>query len=206
MALSRCGDGVSVDALLRRARRDSDPVGRGPVISGEYTWPVRMVWLLMALAFFAAGVAKIRFSGLQWVTSDTLAIFLIHNNYHVINLDPLTTWGLYLAQHPWLCRALAAGTIGVEVGFPLALVSPGARRLLVPATLLLQIMIRVVLGPSFVQFMLCYLFWVPWDRVAGWLAARLRQERKLTIFVPAVAALAEVAKRWPVSAGEKEKA
>ncbi len=54
-----------------------------------------------------------------------------------------------------------------ELGYPLALVSRRARRLLVPSVLLMQVGIRVVLGPSFVTWMLCNVFWVPWDRFVG---------------------------------------
>ena len=38
-----------------------------------------------------------------------------------------------------------------------------ARRLVVPGVLLMQIGIRILLGPSFVTWMLCNVFWVPWD-------------------------------------------
>jgi hypothetical protein len=168
MALSRCGDSGSVDALVRTVRRGADPAGKHPELSGEYTWPVRMVWVMMALIFFAAGVAKLRHSGLGWVSS--LEIFLVQNQYHV-TYDPLTSWGLHLAQNGWLCRVLAAGTLVIEVGFPLALCSCGIRWIVVPASLLMLIGIRLLLGPAFERFMIGYLFWVPWDRVANAFAA-----------------------------------
>jgi hypothetical protein len=37
----------------------------------------------------------------------------------------------------------------------------------------LLIGIRLTMGPTFPQFVLCHLFWVPWDRVAAALARRL---------------------------------
>src|SRR5207249_2194720 len=92
------------------------------------------------------------------------------------NDDPLTSWGLSVAQHGWLCRLLAAVTIAIEVGFPLALISRRARWILVPAELGMQIGIRVLMGPSFEQFVICYLFWVPWDRVGSELAAQRHRE------------------------------
>jgi hypothetical protein len=166
LALSRCGDAVSLDRLIRR-RRDPDSRPDGPPRSGEYTWPVRMVWVVMALVFFAAGLAKLRHSGLVWVTSDNLAIMMIQNNYAKVRTDPLTMWGLVLARHGWLCRALAGATLAVELGYPLALVSRRARWLFVPASCLMVVGIRLVLGPAFEQFLVCSLFWVPWDRLVG---------------------------------------
>lgn len=160
LALSYCGAGWSMDRLIHRWRGSaaSPPY---PAVSGEYTWPVRAVWVVMALVFFAAGVAKLRHGGLAWVTSDTLAIMLVEAHYQVGRIDP-TSLGLYIAQYGWLCHALAAATIILETSFPLALVSHWARRFLVPAVLGLQIGIRVCLGPSFEQYLFCYVFWAPW--------------------------------------------
>jgi vitamin K-dependent gamma-carboxylase-like protein len=56
LACSKAGDGCSIDVLLN---------GRGDVrASGEYTWPVRTMWVAMSLVFFAAGLAKLRYGGL----------------------------------------------------------------------------------------------------------------------------------------------
>jgi hypothetical protein len=165
MALSRCGDGWSVDRLLRTALSTDGPVAKNPLLSGEYTWPVRTVWLILALIFFAAGASKLRHSGLEWVFSDYLQILLIQYNYHLANADPLTSWGPAVAQHSRLTRLLAGATIGIEVGYPLALFSRSARWLLVPGGVLSLLGIRVLMGPTFEPLMLCSLFWVPWDRV-----------------------------------------
>src|SRR3954462_8604121 len=54
LTVARSGDGVSIDALRRRTR---------PAPSGEYRWPVRLVWVTMATVFFAAGLSKLRHSG-----------------------------------------------------------------------------------------------------------------------------------------------
>jgi hypothetical protein len=163
LALSRCGDALSLDRLLARARRGA--ALPPPTPSGEYTWPIRAIWLLMALVFFGAGVSKLATSGLAWIFSDTMAIFLVQHQYHFGNAVPLTSFGLVLARHAWLCRLLAAATIVCEAGYPLALVSRRARVVLVPGMLLMQLGIRVLLGPTFFAMMACNVFWVPWDRL-----------------------------------------
>jgi len=164
MALSRCGDGCSVDRLIWRGRQGTVPSAKHAAMSGEYTWPVRTVWLILALIFFGAGVSKIGRSGIEWVISDNLAILLIQSNYHIANVDPLTSWGLNLAQYGWICRLLAAATIAFEVGYPLTLFSRGARWIIVPVVFSIQVGIRVLMGPSFYEFMICNLFWIKWDR------------------------------------------
>jgi len=165
LALSRCGDAISLDRLLLRGGR-----GRTPAPSGEYTWPIRIVWAAMACAFFGAGVSKLRHAGLDWIASDRLAIFLVRSNYPLVRSadQPMLDWGLWIASHRWLSRALALGTVVVETLFPLALVSRRLRPVLVGAALAMQVGIQFVMGPDFDIFIWSYLFWVPWDRVAAW--------------------------------------
>jgi hypothetical protein len=158
MAVARCGDAWSLDRWLWSKRDDVVP-------SGEYWWPVRLVWLTMSLVFFASGVAKLRTSGLAWVFSDNLAITLVQNQYHRAHSDPLVSWGLALAQHARWCQTLAAITVLSELSAPLAVVSGWARAVVVPVLFAIQVGIRVVLGPSFDQLMICYIFWVPWNRL-----------------------------------------
>ena len=166
MALSRCGDGFSLDRLIQAGRAGTRSYRLTPA-SGEYTWPVRVVWLMFALIFFAAGAAKLRYSGSEWFLSDSFAIMLIQARYRTDDVSPLTTWGLHLAQFGWLCRVLAAATVALEFGYPLALVSRRARWVIVPAVLSMQIGIRLIVGPSFNQFIICNLFWVRWDRLTA---------------------------------------
>jgi hypothetical protein len=116
----------------------------------------------MSIIFFGAGISKLRHSGIEWVTSDNMAILLIEFNYRT---SPLTSWGLYVAQHSWLCHLLAASTIVLEVGYPLALFSRRARWVVVSGMALIQIGIILLMGPGFRRFLICYLFWIPWDRV-----------------------------------------
>ena len=169
MALSRCGDAYSIDRLIWKSRQRSNLSVQRPRMSGEYTWPVRTVWLMFALIFFAAGVAKLRLSGLEWIFSDHLAISLVEAPYHIHNVDPLVPWGLFLAQHVWLTRLLAAGTIILEVSYPVTLFSHRVRWVIVPSVFLMLVGIRLLLGPTFDHYLICHLFWVPCDRIRLWL-------------------------------------
>jgi hypothetical protein len=157
LALSRAGDAWSIDALL---------AGRGgiraPADGSEYTWPIRFVQVAMAAIFFAAGISKLRHSGVEWIFSDNLALLLRRQQYHISDGEPLTRWGIAVARHAWMARGLALASVSIEILFPLALVSAHARAVLVPAGLAMLVGIRALMGPTFEQFMLCYVFWVPW--------------------------------------------
>lgn len=179
-ALSRAGRAWSIDALLAAARNGSADV---PPPSGEYTWPIRFVWVATALIFCAAGIAKLRHSGLEWIFSDNLALLLRRQQYRISDGEPWTSWGLLVASSPWLAQAMAAVAMTVEVCFALALFSRVARRLLVPSALLFLIGIRALMGPTFEQFIICFVFWVPWSEVTLAVRSRLgERESRLVIY------------------------
>jgi len=172
LALSRCGAAWSLDALIADRRNP----WRARPMSGEYRWPIRMVWLLMCLIFFAAGASKLLRSGHAWITSDHMRYTLILA--HHVYPRPSTDLALYVARYPLLCHAMAAGTIALELGFPLALVLGRARFPIVAATLLMQLGIGLLLGVWFLTFIVLYPFWVPWDRLGGWATALLTQHTR----------------------------
>ena len=175
MAMARCGDRLSVDRWLatRRDRAAGPPPLPRP--SGEYTWPIRLVWVLMAMMYGGSGFAKLRMSGLAWLTSDHLARLLLQQHYGV---EPplLGIWGLAIAASPHLHHGLAAATLGVELAFPLALLSARVRCVLVPAAYLMHVGIYLLVGVNFLGLVVLYAFWVPWERLAAagsaaWVAA-----------------------------------
>ena len=183
LAISRAGDACSIDALLTRrlygkvhgGRTTATPDGRRltdderqTTDDGEYTWPIRFVWVAMSLIFCAAGISKLRHSGVDWILSDNLSMLLLRQQYHLSDGEPLTNWGIWVANHHWVARGMAAMSVMVETGFPLVLFSRRARALLVPAGLAFLVGIRILMGPTFEQFMMCYVFWVPWDRVLAY--------------------------------------
>jgi len=126
-----------------------------------------MIWVVIALMYFAAGVSKLRHSGFEWINSDTMSTFLISAPYHNSMADPLTSWGLVLARSVMIPRLLAATGLIVELAMPIALFSRRCRRVLVPSVAAMQMAIAVLLGALFYQLILCQLLWVPWDTVVA---------------------------------------
>jgi len=157
MALSRAADTFSVDALRGRASKHPP----GP--SGEYTWPIRAMWVVMTTIYFAAGITKLMTSGAAWVTSANLSNLLMLGP---VTRAPLTWLGQEIGRHAALSSGLAALALTIELSLPLALVSTAARLILVPALFIMQACIRALMGPGFTEFFICGLFWVPWGVVA----------------------------------------
>lgn len=156
MALSRAGDAFSLDALWRRRRRDPPPAP-----GGEYRWPIRFIWILLATAYFVSGASKLMANGLDYLHPDMMASFLRQRSF-AWQTRPFTGWGLALADYPWICAATSAWTLFAETGFWLVLISRRARALLVPAMFLTHVGIALLLGPQFFQWMALLVFLVPW--------------------------------------------
>jgi len=169
MAFSHCGDGFSLDRWLRdkgwlyKSGQNSKLAQR---IEGEYTWPIRLIWVLMTLVFCSAGVSKLRNSGLEWISSDYLSNFFISKSFTGNRAEPLIDWmALWLANKPFFYHSIAGMTVVLEVCAPLALFHVLLRVLIVPSLFFMVLGFWVVVGIPFPQLLTCFLFWVPWDRI-----------------------------------------
>jgi predicted DCC family thiol-disulfide oxidoreductase YuxK len=179
LALSRAGDACSVDAL-RRAARQRD--FKAAVPSPEYHWPVQLILVAMSFVFCAAGIAKLRGSGLQWMFSNHLAILLDRVQYHISDADPVLPWSSTVARIPGAPRLMAISTIVFETLYPISLFSRRLRPFMVAGGIGLILGIRAMMGPTFENFLLVNLFWVPWDRVGGWIRSRRISSTAIHLF------------------------
>lgn len=157
LAVSRCGDRYSIDSLLRKATVTPP--------STEYGWPRRAVCALIVLIYFSAGLSKLRTSGWAWVSADNVSnMILSHVHYHVSGPSVWSSAGLLVAHSTFLSGAVAVASLVVELMCPLALFSRRAALVLVPSLILMQVGIRVVMGPDFTEVMFAHVFWIPWAR------------------------------------------
>ena len=179
LAVSRAGDAWSIDALVSAYR---SPHTDRPATSGEFTWPIRAVWVLMSLVFLGAGLSKLRHAGIAWVLSDTMRTTLVKAHYSLSDADPLVSWGLVLAGWWWAPRVIAALSLSTELCFPLALVSARARAVLVPAAAGMLVSIRLLMGPTFGGFLIANVFWIPWRALGARVRARLAREPMVVLF------------------------
>ena len=163
LALSPCGDALSLDALLRWFIR-----GQAADRGGQYRWPIQLVRLVFVTVFLAAGLAKLREAGLDWVLSDTLRNYFLENQY-VFRLEGARGWNHLLADwliaRPGLCKGLAIGVLTVELSAPATLFSRRARRGLIPLLFLFQVGNALLLYQDFLfAYLGLYFFWVSWGK------------------------------------------
>ena len=161
LALAPCGDALSLDALIRRT-----VPGKTANTGGQYRWPVQLVRLIFVTVFLAAGLAKLRQAGFEWVLSDTLRNYFLENQY-VFRSEGAAAWSHLLADwliaRPGVCRVLAVVVLAVELSAPAALFSRHARRWLIPLLFLFQVGNALLLYQDFFfAYLGLYLFWVSW--------------------------------------------
>jgi hypothetical protein len=108
-----------------------------------YGWPIRTAMIVVALAYFLVGFQKLRYSGLDWITTDNLRWVLYASSD--VQSEPNQA-ALFVADRAWLAHLLAAGTIALELGFVLCLPFARLRWLFVPGVVGLHLGIGLTMG------------------------------------------------------------
>jgi HTTM domain len=162
LVVAPAGDAWSLDAR----RRDKRLRNRESV---RYGWPVRTAAVVVAGAYFFAGLAKLMNSGPAWVTSDNLRWALYASSDSGV--------ALFIADRPWLSHLLAAGTLLLELGFPLVLLFPRTAWLLVPGAVAFHSGIWLAMGLDYsAQAATVVVVFVNWPATVAAVRRRLRPE------------------------------
>lgn len=142
LAVSPAADAWSLDAR-RRALPERSP-------SGRYGWPVRLVTLVTVLAYVVAGWAKVRNGGLAWVSGDVLRNHIAHDALRKSLVGAShSSLGTALLAHGWVFPPMAAASLVVELGAPLALVRQRLRTVWVVAAWGFHLGVLALMGIGF---------------------------------------------------------
>ncbi|WP_369393000.1 hypothetical protein AB5J72_39560 [Streptomyces sp. CG1] len=110
-------------------------------------WPVIATQALLACTYFAAGLAKLRNTGLRWATGEPLRAYLVDN--YLWREAPVAWW---VARHRTLCALMSGYTLAVELLFPLALSSDVTAGALVLAAIAMHLGIHAVMGINYLRY------------------------------------------------------
>ena len=152
-ALAPCDRAATLPRLWRRRRGEVvEPAG-----TSEYArWPLQLLFIELASFYGSAGVTKLRRAGLAWADGYTL-------QFHLLTKD--TAAGVWVAQHLWLCAALSALVLVLELAFPLGIVFRRLRPLLLCGGALFHLGTTVLMNVTFWPVVATYLLFVPWHRL-----------------------------------------
>ena len=164
LILSPSGRRLSVDALLR---------GRAEGTTDRATWPLKLTQALLAWTYFSNAVAKLLYSGLDWMNGYTLQQSLLYSS-----LQWERPLGLRLAQQHELCVALSIATIAFELLFPLTLFVRRSRPALLVAGAVFHIVLYFTMNIVFFQNVVLYAAFVDFGALADRLPHTLRQRAR----------------------------
>jgi hypothetical protein len=146
--------------------------------SWRHGWPVHTAMAVIASIYFLTGIQKVVTSGPAWVFSDNL-----QNVMYLAQLSgraPTDLVSSAIAEHLWVAQLMAAGTLVIELGFPLILVWPRCRPFFVVAAVAMHNTIWLTHGLDYTAWwMTVAVVLVDWSAVAVWWHGR-RDERRAT--------------------------
>lgn len=167
LALAQASRVLSFDSWLARRLGRSPKVGSalGDRIS------IRSVQVVLVLAYFAAGVAKLRHGGLDWMTGDTLRNYLFRSSviYSDTNaLAHLLSLNDRLIRFPILCNLLAFFAVITEVAAPAAFFWRRASYIVIPLIVALQVGIFFTMYVRFTPYLALVAAWINWHGLFRW--------------------------------------
>lgn len=134
LPFSPCGARVSLDALIRRWRRRSNPQ-----TSDLATWPIRVIQLSIAMTYLFAGGSKLMISGLEWMNGYTLQGIMSNER------DPMA---IAIANDVVIARAASIAVITLQATFPLVFLHRHLRWIYVPGTIAFHLGAWITMNPG----------------------------------------------------------
>ena len=146
LACTPCADAWSLD---RRARGGEPLPERAPV----YGWSRYACWTVVALAYGASGLSKLRNGGLHWWDAANIRAIYYRTSLNPMHFD----WGLSLRlvhAPDALFTVLGLASVALEVGFVAVLFSRTARHVLPCVMVLFHVAVLFLQNLLFLDLML----------------------------------------------------
>jgi hypothetical protein len=137
-----------------------------------YGWPIKLLCAVTLTTYFVAGIAKLRETGLAWVTTDFLRNYVAYDALRKVELGSIhSPLGAWLAGQAWVWKPLAAFSLLVELAAPLAMASARAARAWVIAAIAFHLGVLAMMAIFFpyVALGLGFASFFEVERLGGWL-------------------------------------
>lgn len=145
-------------------------------IGPRFGWPVQLAMLIVGLSYLFAGLQKLRFAGIEWVTSDNLRWTLEAASTSGGGIDGL---GSSIADLGLIVHFAAAGALLLELTFILCVPFPRLRWVFVPGVCLLHLGILATMGIDYTgQIATVLIVFVNWPVVIDAILGRAQRPRK----------------------------
>lgn len=177
VAVAPSADAWSLDVHRRRAERGRVDGSQ----HGRYGFPLQLASVVVVATYVVAGVAKLRYGGVEWMTGDTLRNHIAYSATRLELLggtaSPLAPWGVRSA---WLLPPLAMASVMIELGAPLALLGGRWRNAWVASAWMMHAGIYAFMLVGFPSplFLIAFAPMFPLERVSGVAEGLFRRARR----------------------------
>lgn len=160
LAFTPCGDGFSLDQSLRK-KSQSRP-------AFVYSYPILLLWCLMAWVYFSSALIKLRVAGLAYLAPDNLPVLSIFHS-----LDNLHDTQFKLAFLLPQFRSYLPFAVGVvllwELVFPVAIFSRRLRWWILGFGVVFHVATLFLMNIFFPYQLAMYLVFVNWEKVGAYI-------------------------------------
>jgi hypothetical protein len=160
LAFTPCGDNFSIDQRLTKRTLDRPAFG--------YSYPILLMWGLMAWVYFSSALIKLRVAGLKYLSPDNLpalAIFHSLDNMH----DTHFRFAFLLPQFRSYLPLAVAVVLLWELLFPVVIFSRRLRWWLLGMGVVFHLATLFLMNIFFPYQLAMYLVFVDWPKVAGYI-------------------------------------
>jgi predicted DCC family thiol-disulfide oxidoreductase YuxK len=178
LSFTPCGDGWSVDRLRRMFKGQTVPDPDTP--SAVYGWARYVCWTGIALIYSAAGLSKLRTSGIEWMSASSMKGLLFEQTLYPRGTN--LSLSLHLVSAPDIVFVLLAiAAICGEVFFAAVLFSRLARLILPGTIILMHVGIILLQNIVFFDFMLILLIFYDFTAVTRKFGMWLRRRNPVRV-------------------------
>jgi predicted DCC family thiol-disulfide oxidoreductase YuxK len=166
LSVSRCADMLSIDAVIRTVKRADRGITAPPAPSLFYALPLRIIWILMGIIYFSAGMWKAIDGRWNWIFSESLK-YHIYTSWYVIQRIP--RFAHFVINEPaWFFQVGALATIVFELSFIALVFFPRARIFAAALGLFFHNTLGALMRNIFLPLQVCYLSLLDWHRICLW--------------------------------------
>jgi hypothetical protein len=158
LAFTPCGDAFSLDSWSSRKRAHKPGFA--------YGYPILLMQLLMAWAYFSSALVKLRVAGLSYLSPDNLPALAIYHSLDNMH-DSSFKLAFWLPQVRSLTPFAVAAVLIWELLFPLAIFVRRLRWWILGLGVLFHISTLLLMNIFFPHQLAMYLIFIDWDEVAA---------------------------------------
>ena len=155
LAFTPCGDEFSLDTVISK-RHHQRP-------SFAYAYPILLMQLLMAWAYFSSALIKLRIAGWSYLSADNLPVLAIFHSLDNLH-DTQFKLAFWLPQIKAYLPFAVAFILIWELAFPLAICYRRIRWLILGFGVLFHVSTLLLMNIFFPHQLAMYLIFIDWDQ------------------------------------------